>query len=841
MRPVGFARDCEKYARAAGEGWTVIRATPDQVSSGEAANWLIVWMVGEAVRPHLPQRYDSWRIGSRRPKAGCLPERATYPANGMRRRMWHMKELLLWPAQNTQAPKLAVDGDRWAVVTWGRDGVQLATGHIEDIKEVVVIEPTPTPEPGPEPTTVVTNIDTTVEGTALRAYATVKGPWDWIIWTVGNSNGRVHTIKGDDLHTTIEDIPPGKWHVTASATRIVATANANFEVAAPIVEPGPPTVKLPWIDISVTIPTPGSGPYAAMLDRGRLRAIQDLGVVGVRYNLHFMRPWESVIEQVKTYSEYFPIDHHIPIIDWSEAGTSPDPDADPAAVAAFAVKVVREFGFPFVELGNEVWQHDSPTSEYFRVAVHAAQALYAQTDCTIGICCDFADYGTGRRRSNVETTALVDLLEDTRLDGTLRFIPCVHPYPNPRVNIVTLERIADVLDCASPADLRATEWGVKSDDPAGLVGGLDELRRAQVPLVSLYAYNDGPPDYMGLLKDGNVRTATGEALAQYIAQMRKDHGRETPPDPVVPPDPITVKPTIPAAKDMSGDYLNGIDDFADVPGHALFLLPAQHPNMRKRMLEAYAAKYPGGFVPFAPWGEYHGVNAYDYRSDPAGLIEVIEDVHDFGCKPVLFCFADNFGAKRWSLQQCLDFVEDYLPKVTPALGDDPFLVLSWEGEQSLDALGRTRQDDVNPWDRWEQLVRRVRRLEPRGELGLHLPPNEWSPLIRHTGEGTYQGMRQIPVDPNAVLRRMQRAGATALLMQWAPEMSDEHIVEEGHISAAGPGAKPDGGIVARVVRAGLKYYLFEARRTAESARRLSDRVKALSNQGVSGGCNGWVR
>ena len=102
-------------------------------------------------------------------------------------------------------------------------------------------------------------------------------------------------------------------------------------------------------------------------------------------------------------------------------------------------------------------------------------------------------------------------------------------------------------------------------------------------------------------------------------------------------------------------------------------------------------------------------------------------------------------------------------------------------------------------------------------------------------------MRQIDVDPNAVLRVMQKAGATALLMQWPPDMPDDEIVMEGHISAAGPGAKPDGGIAARAFKAGLKFYHFEARRTAESARRLSNKIKALNNPYVSGGCNGWVK
>lgn len=39
-RGVGMARDAEKYAIAAIQGWRVIRATTDQVRSGVAAAWM---------------------------------------------------------------------------------------------------------------------------------------------------------------------------------------------------------------------------------------------------------------------------------------------------------------------------------------------------------------------------------------------------------------------------------------------------------------------------------------------------------------------------------------------------------------------------------------------------------------------------------------------------------------------------------------------------------------------------------------------------------------------------------------------------------------------------------
>lgn len=38
-RGQGFTKDCEKYSIAASEGWLVIRATPEQVTSGDAIEW----------------------------------------------------------------------------------------------------------------------------------------------------------------------------------------------------------------------------------------------------------------------------------------------------------------------------------------------------------------------------------------------------------------------------------------------------------------------------------------------------------------------------------------------------------------------------------------------------------------------------------------------------------------------------------------------------------------------------------------------------------------------------------------------------------------------------------
>lgn len=38
-RGAGFAADCEKYSTAAALGWRVIRATGDQVRTGQALKW----------------------------------------------------------------------------------------------------------------------------------------------------------------------------------------------------------------------------------------------------------------------------------------------------------------------------------------------------------------------------------------------------------------------------------------------------------------------------------------------------------------------------------------------------------------------------------------------------------------------------------------------------------------------------------------------------------------------------------------------------------------------------------------------------------------------------------
>jgi very-short-patch-repair endonuclease len=45
VRPAGFTKDCEKYNSAAGQGWTVLRFTAQQVRSGQAAAMVERWLL----------------------------------------------------------------------------------------------------------------------------------------------------------------------------------------------------------------------------------------------------------------------------------------------------------------------------------------------------------------------------------------------------------------------------------------------------------------------------------------------------------------------------------------------------------------------------------------------------------------------------------------------------------------------------------------------------------------------------------------------------------------------------------------------------------------------------
>lgn len=44
----GFSNDLVKYAEAAILGWTVLRATPEQITNGTAFGWLTRWFQGRA-------------------------------------------------------------------------------------------------------------------------------------------------------------------------------------------------------------------------------------------------------------------------------------------------------------------------------------------------------------------------------------------------------------------------------------------------------------------------------------------------------------------------------------------------------------------------------------------------------------------------------------------------------------------------------------------------------------------------------------------------------------------------------------------------------------------------
>ena len=49
-RGAGFLRDCEKYNTAAVMGWSVLRVTPEQVSSGAALKWVESWLAARRAR-----------------------------------------------------------------------------------------------------------------------------------------------------------------------------------------------------------------------------------------------------------------------------------------------------------------------------------------------------------------------------------------------------------------------------------------------------------------------------------------------------------------------------------------------------------------------------------------------------------------------------------------------------------------------------------------------------------------------------------------------------------------------------------------------------------------------
>ncbi|MPZ68590.1 MAG: DUF559 domain-containing protein [Actinobacteria bacterium] len=48
VRPKGFRMDAEKYNTLTVLGWRVLRVTPEQINSGEAARWVAVALNGKA-------------------------------------------------------------------------------------------------------------------------------------------------------------------------------------------------------------------------------------------------------------------------------------------------------------------------------------------------------------------------------------------------------------------------------------------------------------------------------------------------------------------------------------------------------------------------------------------------------------------------------------------------------------------------------------------------------------------------------------------------------------------------------------------------------------------------
>ena len=712
-----------------------------------------------------------------------------------------MKELLLFPAQDTNAPKLAVDGDKWAVVTWGREGVRLAVGHMDDLKEPEMPEPT---EPQP-PDIRVTKIDVATDGGVLRATATVIGPWDWVIWRITRAEANAETlVKVDDLSTTVEGLEPGAYHVTAEAVKDLDAKTVLATIAEPVKPIEPKPEILPWIDIRMTIPTPGSGPNAAMLDRGRLKAIADIDpdLIG-RYNLDFRRRLDAVHQQVELYARSTPVEKHIPIIDWSETGTTPDPGVDPQAVADFAVMVVKTFGFRFVELGNEVWQKDTPTSEYFRVAVPVAQALLAQTDCRVGICCDYADYGSGKRRRMVDLTGLQEFLDD----DYERLVACIHPYPNPASNSITLATIADVAFASST--VYATEWGVKNTDVAGLKAGLDALRRANIPLVSLYVYDDGPPDYMGLLKTGNVRTPTGDFLTLYIHQMRKDHGRETPPDPVVPPDPPTGVVVLPS----KAEYRKIRGNFLALQAKRFqwaFLYPGWDEAKRRSFREYYRAlNYR--HLPIGVWGNYHGEpeTIYDFSQDVAGFRAILTELWRDGIWPIVFLFTDAVGKSPGTLGMAKAWATSYVPQIKDLLVGT---CSGWEFTGD--------QDDVQHLD-WLKHLRKL--LGPDILIYEHYSPERWA-----------QAPDRIQFDEDVTqdeIEWLRLSPADGLFYQEPPNKPLDAVFERAFRIQSPHGWPP--GIKGRVeAGAGKDFVFFEHSRD-------SDRHALVVAECIKRGVTGW--
>jgi very-short-patch-repair endonuclease len=63
VRPMGYRKDCEKFAEAAVLGWRLIRVVPEQIRDGSALRWLAGLLAGAPGSPAPPSSASSSRRG----------------------------------------------------------------------------------------------------------------------------------------------------------------------------------------------------------------------------------------------------------------------------------------------------------------------------------------------------------------------------------------------------------------------------------------------------------------------------------------------------------------------------------------------------------------------------------------------------------------------------------------------------------------------------------------------------------------------------------------------------------------------------------------------------------
>jgi hypothetical protein len=63
LRPLGYRKDCEKFAEAAVLGWRLIRVVPEQIRDGSALRWLTGLLRGAPGSPVPPSSPSSSRRG----------------------------------------------------------------------------------------------------------------------------------------------------------------------------------------------------------------------------------------------------------------------------------------------------------------------------------------------------------------------------------------------------------------------------------------------------------------------------------------------------------------------------------------------------------------------------------------------------------------------------------------------------------------------------------------------------------------------------------------------------------------------------------------------------------